>query len=87
MALAGFLAIILTLPASAQSSRPKFDLTKIADHVYSFRFFIHRNIIVVTDEGVIISDPMNPAAAKLMMGEIKKLTDKPVKYVIYTHNH
>ena len=36
---------------------------------------------------MIISDPMNPTAAKLMMAEIKELTDKPVKYVIYSHNH
>jgi glyoxylase-like metal-dependent hydrolase (beta-lactamase superfamily II) len=73
-------------PAVAQQG-PKFDITKVADNVYSFRFFVHRNMIVITDDGVIISDPLNPFAAKLMMAEIKKLTDKPVKYVIYSHNH
>jgi glyoxylase-like metal-dependent hydrolase (beta-lactamase superfamily II) len=62
-------------------------MTKVADNVYSFRFFVHRNMVVVTSDGVIVTDPINPVAAGHMMGEIKKLTDKPVKLVIYSHNH
>ena len=77
----------MALPVQAQTPDKKFELTKIADNVYSFRFNIHRNMIVVTDDGVIVTDPMNPSAAKTMMAEIKKLTDKPVRYVIYSHNH
>lgn len=87
LSLLGLLAVIIALPVEAQTHDEKFDLTKVADNVYSFRSFIHRNIIVVTDDGVIVSDPMNASAAKMMMAEIKKLTDKPVKYVIYSHNH
>ncbi len=85
--LLGILTLIITFPVDAEAKGKKFELTKVADGVYSFRAFIHRNMIVVTDNGVIISDPLNPLAAKMMMGEIKKLTDKPVKYVIYSHNH
>ncbi len=44
-------------------------------------------MVVVTDEGVIVTDPINPAAAREMMAEIRKLTDRPVKFVIYSHNH
>ena len=57
-----FLAVLLTVqvsPATAQQG-PKFDITKVADNVYSFRFIIHRNMIVITKDGVIISDPLNP---------------------------
>lgn len=64
-----------------------FETTKIADGVYSYRFFFHRNIFIVTEEGVIATDPMNPRAARTMMAEIKKVTDKPVKYVVYSHEH
>ena len=59
----------------------------IGDGLYVFRWWIYRNIFVVTDEGVIVTDPMNPKAAWLLRKEIRKLTDKPVKYVIYSHNH
>jgi glyoxylase-like metal-dependent hydrolase (beta-lactamase superfamily II) len=64
-----------------------FDMTKVADNVYSFRFFVHRNMIVVTNAGVIVTDPISPIAAGHMMEEIKKVTNQPVRLVIYSHNH
>lgn len=83
------IAQILAVPPSfAQApGGPQFDMTKVSNSVYSFRFFIHRNMIVVTSDGVIVTDPISPAAAKPMMEEIKKVTDKPVKLVIYSHDH
>ena len=59
----------------------------ISDGLYVFRWWVYRNIFMVTDEGVIVTDPMNPKAARLLLGEIRKITDKPVKYVVYSHNH
>ncbi len=64
-----------------------FETTKVAEGVYSFRFGIHRNMFIVTDEGVIATDPISPEAADIMMAEIRKITNKPVKYVIYSHQH
>ena len=60
---------------------------QVADGVYVFRWWIYRNMFVVTDEGVIATDPFNHQAARLLSDEIQKVTDKPVKYVIYSHNH
>ena len=73
--------------AAAQTPAPQFDLTKVTDQVYSFRSGIHRAMIVATSDGVIVTDPINSMAAKNMMDEIRKVTDKPVKFVIYSHNH
>ena len=80
----------LCLPETAMAQGPcmkLFETTKIADGVYTFRFGIHRNMFVVTNEGVIATDPISPGAAKIMMGEIRKVTKQPVKYVIYSHEH
>jgi len=89
--LIGFAALAATslaAPGLAQTpAAPMFDMTKVADNVYSFRFVIHRSMVVLTDDGVIVTDPSSPPAARHMMDEIKKLTDKPVKLVIYSHNH
>lgn len=75
-------------PAWAQApSGPAFETTKVAEGVYSFRFFGHRNMFIVTDEGVIATDPINPQAARSMMQEIRKVTDKPIRYVVYSHSH
>lgn len=62
-------------------------VTEINDGLYVFRWWLYRNIFIVTDEGVIVTDPMNPVAAKLLQAEIRKITDKPVKFVVYSHNH
>ncbi|WP_419813126.1 MBL fold metallo-hydrolase [Bacterioplanoides sp.] len=59
----------------------------IGNGIYVFRWWVYRSFFVITDEGVIAADPINPKAAKLMQAEIRKRTDKPVKYVVYSHNH
>jgi len=83
--LIGLAALPPAAPGFAQA--PQFDMTKVADNVYSFRFLFWRNMVVLTNDGVIVSDPINPRAAQHMMDEIKKLSDKPVRLVIYSHNH
>ncbi|SCA56039.1 Metallo-beta-lactamase family protein [Candidatus Terasakiella magnetica] len=60
---------------------------KVGNGIYVFRWWVYRNVFIVTDEGVIVTDPLNPKAAKLLKNEIRKITDKPVKYVVYSHNH
>jgi glyoxylase-like metal-dependent hydrolase (beta-lactamase superfamily II) len=78
---------LTTAFAAAQAQAPQFDMTKITDSVYSFRFTIYRSMVVVTSDGVAVTDPVNAVAAKNMFDEIRKITDKPVKFVIYSHNH
>jgi glyoxylase-like metal-dependent hydrolase (beta-lactamase superfamily II) len=75
------------LSASAQSSRPDNEITKLADGVYLFRHQFHQSIFITTPEGVIVTDPIATDAALWLKGEIKKLTDQPVRYVIYSHHH
>ncbi len=55
--------------------------------LYAFRYGSARSIFMVTDEGVIVTDPLNSKAAKLYRAAIAKLTDQPVKYVVYSHLH
>ena len=44
-------------------------------------------MFVVTEEGVIVSDPINAEAAVWLENEIAKLTDKPITHLIYSHSH
>ena len=62
-------------------------VTKIADGFYTFAHVGGRNVFFVTGKGVIVTDPLNPWAAKMLREEIRKVTDQPVKYVIYSHPH
>ena len=89
--------LLIPTLASAASSFPTQEpmggepfghsVKKIGDGVYVFRWWVYRNIFIVTDDGVIVTDPLNPKAAKLLRSEIRKVTDNPVKYVVYSHNH
>ncbi len=58
------------------------------DNVYVFRYGGHQSMFVVTPEGVIATDPISYLRpAKPYIDAIRAVTDKPIKYVIYSHHH
>jgi glyoxylase-like metal-dependent hydrolase (beta-lactamase superfamily II) len=76
-------------PAPAASAAP-YATTKVADNVYVFRAGAYQSMFVVTPEGVIATDPnsyVNPQASTVYLQEIRKVTQAPIKYVIYSHHH
>ena len=90
---AALAALALGSAAHAQQAqRPAFATTKVegTDNVYVFRYQGHQAMFVVTKAGVIATDPIGlgrPQAVTTYIDEIKKITDKPIKYVIYSHHH
>ena len=89
-ALAFAATLILALPALSQAPASPYSTTKVADNVYVFRAGGYQSMFVVSPEGVIVTDPIGFADAKApaaYLGEIRKITQAPVKYVIYSHHH
>jgi glyoxylase-like metal-dependent hydrolase (beta-lactamase superfamily II) len=72
---------------SAQQSKPDDEITKLTDDVYLHRHQSHQAIFIATPQGVIVTDPISLDAATWLKAEIRKLTDQPVRYVIYSHHH
>ena len=75
-----------------QAERPPQATTKVegTENVYIFRNGNHQAIFVVTPDGVIATDPVaygRPTGGQAYLDAIRKVTDKPVKYVIYSHHH
>ena len=62
-------------------------LEQLADNLYTFRYGPYRSLFMVTDEGVIATDPISPAAATEYRAAIASVTDKPVRFVVYSHAH
>ncbi|WP_199852723.1 MBL fold metallo-hydrolase [Aquimarina sp. Aq78] len=62
-------------------------VTKLSDNIYQYFQFMYNSLIIITDEGVIVTDPASKERAAMMRNEIKRLTDKPVTKVIYSHDH
>ena len=90
---AALLAAALGMPAQAQQAqRPQIETKKVdgTDNVYLFRNGNHQAIFIVTKDGVIATDPVahgRPTGGQQYVDEIKKVTDKPIKYLIYSHHH
>lgn len=64
-----------------------YEVTELGAGYYTFRYTGTRNIFLVTSRGVIVTDPIEPAAASIMREQIRRITNQPVKYVVYSHEH
>src|SRR5215472_6514446 len=95
----GFLAV-LCLAVTAHAAEPKFvneeyDLQKVADGVYSFiapesdSGVVQSNctLIIGEDAALVADTGQFPSLAERMVADIKKLTSKPVRYIVNTHWH
>jgi len=83
------IAIFLALAASspAASARVAYTTTQVAPGLYSFGGGLAFNAFMITDEGVVVMDSFDKDFAKASLEAIRKLTDKPIRYLIYSHNH
>lgn len=77
---------------AAPPAPPPFATTKVegTENLYVFRYGGHQSMFVVTPEGVIATDPISygrPEAARTYVDEIKKVTNAPIRYLIYSHHH
>jgi glyoxylase-like metal-dependent hydrolase (beta-lactamase superfamily II) len=84
------LAALIT-PATAQTPLPApvqgHEVTEIGPGYFTFRHKGLRNIFLITRDGVIVTDPIDPEAARVLREEIRQRTPLPVKYVVYSHQH
>jgi len=74
--------------AFLEINTPDGGLTKLADDLYTYKWFGYRTAFVTTPEGVIVFDPLNADAAAKLSREIARVAPNPsIRYVIYSHNH
>jgi cyclase len=76
---------------SAQAPVQFWDLTPVADGVYAAigknGAFGNCAVVVNRDDVLVVDSSMRPSWARDLIQQIKKLTDKPVRYVVNTHWH
>lgn len=72
---------------SSLSLADDFSISPIKDNLYRFSNGTHHSVFVVTDDGIALTDPLSYSAASWLKKELKRSFDKPVRYVIYSHNH
>ena len=64
-------------------------IIEVAENVYTaIGYQVSTNTMIVGDDGVIIIDPgQQVPGARRVRAEFEKITDKPVRAIIYTHGH
>jgi len=76
-----------TEPGNISYQNGLYTLVEISEDLYSFSNFVYFSMVLVTDEGVIVVDPIGIEHSEEMLQAIKAVTNQPVKYLIYSHNH
>jgi len=73
----------------AHSAEFERGVVQVTEGVYvAIGYALANSIMIVGDDGVIIVDTTESmSAARKVKAEFDKITDKPVKAIIYTHNH
>ena len=66
---------------------PTVSVDEVADDVYLFTYHTHRSLFIVTDDGVLVTDPQSTEAAERYLEEVRKVTDAPIQYLVYSHYH
>jgi cyclase len=80
-------------PAGTRHSGKAFRFNKVAEGVYhaigtgTLAVVGNSSVIVNDNDVVVVDDHVSPAAAWVLLEEIKDLTNKPVRTVINTHFH
>ncbi len=82
------LIVPLTIAATGfAQDEPRRTITEIADGVYRATNNNHGTVFMVTDEGIVLGDPINPDFSTWLRGELDNRFGVPVRYVVYSHHH
>ena len=77
---------MIVVPVHAQQAQ-NYEITQVADGLYRAANNSHRTVFLVTDEGIILADPVNNEFAAWLRSELDERYDVPVRYVLYSHHH
>lgn len=69
-----------------------YEITQVTDDLYSAAIYSprtgsHRTVFLVTDEGIVLADPISTEFATWLKSEFDERFGVPVKYVLYSHHH
>lgn len=87
------LIVVLIVVGAHFLAAQQFDIKPVTDGVYAaiakttFRTNCNAAIFILSREVVVVDAESKPSAAREVIAEIKRLTDKPVNHLVITHLH
>jgi len=90
----GLLAVLLVVPLlAAGQNAPDFTLKKLSENVYAAinpdggKAGSNAGFVIGKDAVLVVDTFIAPEPAQQLLGEIRKMTNLPVRYVVNTHYH
>jgi glyoxylase-like metal-dependent hydrolase (beta-lactamase superfamily II) len=74
-------------PVAAESEGPTRSIVNVTGDLYFAQNNNHHTVFLVTDEGIIMSDPINREFSTWLKGELEARFNQSVRYVLYSHHH
>ncbi len=65
------------------------EVKKVTEDIYvAMGYALGQVVMIITEDGLVIIDTSDSEeAAKEILADFRKITDKPIRYIIYTHFH
>ncbi len=63
------------------------EISHVTGDVYRMREGGHYSLVTVTQNGVVLVDPLNTRAATWLKDNLSQITDKPITHIIFSHSH
>jgi glyoxylase-like metal-dependent hydrolase (beta-lactamase superfamily II) len=87
-----FLTLQVFPQTQPAAQAPQIEVTKVdgTQNVYTFRNQNSLSMFIVTNDGVIVTDPVGygrPQGGAQYLAEVRKITKQPIRYLIYSHHH
>jgi len=82
-----FASVLAISSAAALAQDATRSISNVSGDVFRWQNNNHFGLVVMTDAGVVVADPINAEAATWLEGEIAKMTDLPVTHLVYSHSH
>ena len=79
--------IVLFALNTASAQDVKRSITQVEGDVYRFQNQFHYSLVTVTNDGVVVVDPINAEAAGWLKENLSQITDQPITHLIYSHSH
>ena len=78
---------LMSAPSALAQDEPFREIVNITGDLYRATNNAHHTVFLVTDDGIILTDPIGTDFSNWLKGELDERFGVPVQYVLYSHYH
>lgn len=82
-----WVVMMAVVGAASQAQETEYTFEPIADGLYRYTAGAYHSVVWVGEDGILIVDPLNEAAATWLKAHLVERFEQPIRYVVYSHNH